>query len=402
VAGAGLVGLAVAVGLGRFAFTPLLPMMLQDGLLDLRQASWLASSNYLGYLLGALACALQPWLWRQLPPALGQAPRLSFARLIRLGLLATVVLTLAMALPWPWAWPGLRLAAGLASALVFVYGSGWSLSQLTRLGKPQWGGLIYMGPGLGIVISGLAGGAMVGREWSSPAAWLCMGVLAVLGTALIWTVLGEAASHEERLVPAIPGSGTAGASHGLSEQALLVLGYGLAGFGYIISATFLPVIARTALPGSVWLDLFWPLFGLGVAVGALLSTRLPSALDKRGLLVASYLVQALGIGVGLFYPSVPGFVVGSVLLGLPFSAISFFAMQEARRIKGGTAASFMGLLTATYGLGQVLGPLLVAELLRHREAARGFDLALLIAAVGLGLGALIFAWMMKQYPMRPA
>jgi MFS family permease len=377
-----LVGLAVAVGLGRFAFTPLLPMMLQDGLLDLRQASWLASSNYLGYLLGALACALQPWLWRQLPPALGQAPRLSFARLIRLGLLATVVLTLAMALPWPWAWPGLRLAAGLASALVFVYGSGWSLSQLTRLGKPQWGGLIYMGPGLGIVISGLAGGAMVGREWSSPAAGLCMGVLAVLGTALIWTVLGEAASHEERLAVAAPAAEATAAGHGLSEQALLVLGYGLA--------------------GSVWLDLFWPLFGLGVAVGALLSTRLPSALDKRGLLVASYLVQALGIGVGLLYPSVPGFVVGSVLLGLPFSAISFFAMQEARRIKGGTAASFMGLLTATYGLGQVLGPLLVAELLRHREAAPGFDLALLIAAVGLGLGAIIFAWMMKQYPMRPA
>jgi len=397
-----LVGLAVAVGLGRFAFTPLLPMMLHDGLLDLRQASWLASSNYLGYLLGALACALQPWLWRQLPGALGQAPRLSFARLIRLGLLATLVLTLAMALPWPWAWPGLRLAAGLASALVFVYSSGWCLSQLTRLGKPQWGGLIYMGPGLGIVINGLAGGAMIGRDWSSPAAWLSMGALAVLGTALIWRVLGEAASHEERLAPAIPGSSTAGASHGLSEQALLVLGYGLAGFGYIISATFLPVIARTALPGSVWLDLFWPLFGLGVAVGALLSTRLPSALDKRGLLVASYLVQALGIVVGLLYPSVPGFVVGSVLLGLPFSAISFFAMQEARRIKGGTAASFMGLLTATYGLGQVLGPLLVAELLRHREAASGFDLALLIAAVGLGLGALIFAWMMRQYPMRPA
>ena len=400
-AGAGLVGLAVAVGLGRFAFTPLLPMMLHDGLLDLRQASWLASSNYLGYLLGALACALQPWLWRQLPRAMGQAPRLSFALLIRLGLLATVVLTLAMALPWPSAWPGLRLAAGLASAVVFVYSSGWCLSQLTRLDKPSWGGLIYMGPGLGIALSGLAGGAMLARDWSSPGAWLSMGALTVLGTALVWTVLGEPASHEERLAAAAPAT-EAAAGHGLCEQALLVLGYGLAGFGYIISATFLPVIARTALPGSVWLDLFWPLFGLGVAVGALLSTRLPSALDKRGLLVASYLVQALGIGVGLFSPSVPGFVVGSVLLGLPFSAISFFAMQEARRIKGGTAASFMGLLTATYGLGQVLGPLLVAELLEHHPPAHGFELGLLSAAAGLGLGAIIFAWMMKQYPARPA
>ena len=376
-------------------------MMLQDGLLDLRQASWLASSNYLGYLLGALACALQPWLWRHLPRALGQAPRLSFALLIRLGLLATVVLTLAMALPWPSAWPGLRLAAGLASALVFVYSSGWCLSQLTRLGKPSWGGLIYLGPGLGIALSGLAGGAMLARDWSSPVAWLSMGALAVLGTALVWTVLGEPASSEERLAPAAPAA-QAAAGHGPCEQALLVLGYGLAGFGYIISATFLPVIARTALPGSVWLDLFWPLFGLGVAVGALLSTRLPSALDKRGLLVASYLVQALGIVVGLFNPSVPGFVVGSVLLGLPFSAISFFAMQEARRIKGGTAASFMGLLTATYGLGQVLGPLLVAELLEHHPPAHGFELGLLSAAAGLGLGAIVFAWMMKQYPIRPA
>lgn len=401
-AGAGLVGLAVAIGLGRFAFTPLLPLMLQGGLLDLRQASWLASSNYLGYLLGALACGLQPWLWRQMPRALGQAPGVSFARLIRLGLLATVVLTLAMALPWPTAWPGMRLAAGLASALVFVYSSGWCLSQLTRLGKPSWGGLIYMGPGVGIAISGLAGGSMLAHGWSSPAAWLSMGVLAVLGTALVWPVLGEPASHEERLAPAAQSADTATAGHGLTEQSLLVLGYGLAGFGYIISATFLPVIARTALPGSVWLDLFWPLFGLGVAAGALLSTRLPTALDKRGLLVASYLVQAVGIAVGLLYPSVPGFVLGSVLLGLPFSAISFFAMQEARRIKGGTAAGFMGLLTATYGLGQVLGPLLVAELVQHHPPARGFELALIGAAAGLGLGAIIYAWMMKQYPTRPA
>jgi hypothetical protein len=163
-------------------------MMLQDGLLDLRQASWLASSNYLGYLLGALACALQPWLWRHLPRALDQAPRLSFALLIRLGLLATVVLTLAMALPWPSAWPGLRLAAGLASALVFVYSSGWCLSQLTRLGKPSWGGLIYMGPGLGIALSGLAGGAMLARDWNSPVAWLSMGAPCARASAAIRSI----------------------------------------------------------------------------------------------------------------------------------------------------------------------------------------------------------------------
>ena len=90
----------------------------------------------------------------------------------------------------------------------------------------------------------------------------------------------------------------------------------------------------------------------------------------------------------------------SFLLGLPFTAMSFFAMQEARRLRGGTAASFMGLLTATYGLGQVLGPLLVAQLLRHTDAARGFDLALGTAGLALLGGALLFGLALKRYPRR--
>ena len=315
----------------------------------------------------------------------------------RTGLLATAVLTLGMALKWPGAWPALRFAAGLASALVFVYTSGWCLSQLARLGHPAWGGAIYAGPGAGIVVSGLAVGAMVSASGSSVLAWLCMAALAGVGAMLAWPTLAQGQSSAERLSAGTPASAGPAPRHPLSEQVLLVLAYGLAGFGYIISATFLPVIARTALPGSVWLDLFWPVFGLGVVLGALLSTRIAADTDRRTLLVGGYLLQAAGIAVGLWSPSVPGFVIGSLLLGLPFTAISFFAMQEARRIRGGTAAAFMGLLTATYGLGQVLGPLLVAELLRHTEAAHGFDLALGTAAVSLLLGAGMFGWMKRRY-----
>ena len=71
VALAGLVSLALAMGIGRFAFTPLLPMMLHDGVVDLPGASWLATANYLGYWLGAVACAFQPMLWRRW----GRAPQ---------------------------------------------------------------------------------------------------------------------------------------------------------------------------------------------------------------------------------------------------------------------------------------------------------------------------------------
>ena len=90
----GLVALAIAMGIGRFAFTPLLPMMLQDGVVNLAGASWLATAHYLGYLLGAMACAAQPALWRRR----GLAP-LRHIRVVRFGLVATVLLTLGMAPP---------------------------------------------------------------------------------------------------------------------------------------------------------------------------------------------------------------------------------------------------------------------------------------------------------------
>jgi len=127
IAWAGLSALAVAMGIGRFAFTPLLPMMLHEGLVGLPMASWLATANYLGYLLGAMACALLPWLPARWPAS---AAWLAPTRLVRAGLAATVLLTLGMALPWPAAWPTLRLLAGVASAFVFVQTSGWALARL--------------------------------------------------------------------------------------------------------------------------------------------------------------------------------------------------------------------------------------------------------------------------------
>ncbi|MGZ5893701.1 MAG: YbfB/YjiJ family MFS transporter, partial [Caldimonas sp.] len=121
---AGLAALAVAMGVGRFAFTPILPMMLRDGGFDLPRASWLASTNYLGYLVGALLCTFDPWLRRRV----GMHNAADGPAQVRRGLAATALLTLAMAPPWPAAWPALRFAAGVVSAYVLVYSSGWCLA----------------------------------------------------------------------------------------------------------------------------------------------------------------------------------------------------------------------------------------------------------------------------------
>ncbi len=400
---AGLVSLAVAMGIGRFAFTPLLPMMLSDGVVDLAGASWLASANYFGYVLGAVLCVAQPAIWQRL----GLAP-FRAAAWVRGGLTATVLLTLGMALPVPVAWPTLRFAAGVASALVFVFTSGWCLARLAERGAPALGGLIYVGPGIGIAVGGLLTSGLVALDSRAASGWLLFGVLAALLAACIWRVFDASAV----LAAAPPATATHAAPAGSEapvepptwrvELGLLTAAYALAGFGYIITATFLPVIARQALANSAWLDFFWPLFGIGSVVGALLSTRLHGLGDLRRLLVGCYLMQALGIAIGLWSPSLAGFAVGSLLVGLPFTALTFFAMQEVRRLRPLRAAPAMGLLTAMYGIGQVLGPQLVAWLLvRSASPAAGFERALEAAAGALLLGAALLAAMSLHFPRRP-
>src|SRR4249920_862217 len=147
------------MGIGRFAFTPLLPMMLHDGVIDLHGASWLASANYLGYLAGALLCTFQPWIWARVPGL----PAVNAPSLVRGGLVATGLLTLGMALPVAASWPLWRAAAGVASAVVFVYTSGWCLARLAQMNAPAVGGAMFVGPGAGIVITGALASGLV--QW---------------------------------------------------------------------------------------------------------------------------------------------------------------------------------------------------------------------------------------------
>jgi MFS family permease len=387
VAVAGLVSLAVAMGIGRFAFTPLLPMMLHDGTVTLHQGGWLATVNYIGYFVGAAVCMFI---------------RPDAVRMVRWGLVATVLLTLGMALPGGMpAWSLWRAAAGVVSAVVMVYTAGWCLQRLAELGKPELAGLIFCGPGLGIVATGLGASGMVAADWHADHGWLAFTVLAVVLVAAVWRIFvapPAAAALASASSPSPAAAETAAAR--LDAQTwVLTFAYGLAGFGYIITATFLPVIAREALPGTVWADLFWPIFGAGVAVGALLGTRVGMAHDNRKLLALLYGMQALGVAIAAVFPSVAGFALSSLLAGLPFTALVAFAMREARRLWGPHAPRLMGLMTASYGLGQIAGPPLATALVARHG---GFASSLACAAAALLLGALVFAWMRRAWPLERA
>jgi MFS family permease len=379
-----MIALAVALGIGRFAFTPLLPLMLHGGgalgqpQIDIQHGGWLASFNYAGYFVGAVTCA---------------ALRVGPARMVRTGLVATALLTLAMGVTNQfWVWAAVRFIAGAVSAWTFVFASQWGLRRLAELGAHGWGGVIYAGPGVGIVGTGLLVSAAGG--YGATAGWLGFGLIAVVLSIAVWPVFraqsgahAGARSGTTTANVAQPSTTQSTTPHQIPHRAdafWLVVLYGIPGFGYIITATFLPVIARHALPGSSWPDLFWPMFGAALIVGALLAARLPGHWDNRTLLAGCYVLQAAGIALGIVWPTAGGFSLGSILIGLPFTAITLFAMREARRLHGDDAAGLMGYATAAYGVGQIVGPLVAAPI---AEKTGSFSPALWLAAGALLLGA---------------
>jgi predicted MFS family arabinose efflux permease len=365
---AGLIALAVAMGIGRFAFTPILPMMQQDAGLSIERGGWLASANYAGYLLGAL-----------LAIRMRVAPTLA----VRAALVAITLGTLAMGVTDGFgAWLALRLIAGIASAWVLIFASASCLERLAPFGRPLLGGAVFAGVGTGIAVAGLVCLALMTAGLGSRPAWLALGVLALLGTAGTWRAIGTPAPRraEPTATPTRarwePGSGR------------LVACYGVFGFGYIIPATFVPAMARQAVHDPLAFGWSWPVFGVAAALSTLAATAFPLAADHRRLWIRGHLVMAAGVALPVVWPGLAGIMIAALLVGGTFVVVTMAGMQEGRRVGGAAGTRLMAAMTSAFAAGQVAGPLLAGQMAGLHG---GFDGALLLAAVLLVASAAALA-----------
>jgi predicted MFS family arabinose efflux permease len=358
---AGLAALAVAIGIGRFAFTPILPMMQEDFGLSVAEAGWLASANYTGYLVGALS-------------AIGL--RLQSTVAIRAGLVVIGLSTLAMGLEHSFMLSAVLLAiAGIASAWVLVFVSTWALERLALLGRSQLSGAVYAGVGTGIVIAGGTCLVVMSLHSRSADAWLSLGAISIAVTAAIWPLLKASASRDP--VPAPTASGIWSA-----EYRRLVLCYGAFGFGYVIPATFLPAMAKEIIPDPQLFGWAWPVFGVAAVVSTVFAAQLKQFLSDRAIWIGGHLVMALGVVIPLFVPGLWGIMIAALLVGGTFMVVTMAGMQEARRAAGPQARALMAAMTSAFALGQILGPVIVSLLVQ-----RGFAPALILAASMLALSA---------------
>ena len=376
---ASFIALIMAMGIGRFSLTPQLPHLISEGQIDLTGAGLIAAANYLGYLLGALDAIR------------AKRPDQVQGRL-HAGLWLCVVLTLISVLAQGF-WPHLllRFGTGIASAWVMVMITSLSQHLAVTANRPRLGALVFAGPGVGVLLTGLL--ALAANLWGQNSAtlWLIYAAAALIMVLAILPILPQpatlpAATHISQLDTRQPGIGRLGAI------------YGLYGLGYIIPATFLSQMASAQFHGQWQADLFWPAFGLCAAIGVvLISLRRPTPGTTGYWLMGGLWIQALGV-LACLLPSSTGLALGVILCGTPFLACMPLVMQRSRELAPHATQRNAALLTACFAVGQLAGPLLAA-LSSHFSGT--LHPALLIAASGLMLAAML-AWRSVSVPAVPA
>jgi len=348
--------LAAGMGVGRFVYTPILPLMHAQAGLSASAGASLATANYIGYLVGALAGILVPRLVRS-------------RAVLRVSLIVLIVTLLVMPLTHAVAaWWALRLLAGVASALVFVIAASSLLSHLRGhpAHLPGWG---FGGVGAGIALSGVV--VLILRsvgDWRS--AWWASAALAAVLAACSWMLRPEPSP--------LPATGPAGAGRPASRPrthrwfSALFACYSLEGVGYIIAGTFLVAAIEQTSPGWIGSGA-WVLVGLAAVPSSAFWAWLSRRWSRPDLLLAALVVQAVGIALPAVLGGVAAAVISAALFGATFLGVATIALAAGAHLQFPRSVA---LLTVGYSVGQILGPLIVTPLLHH-----GYHLALLVAAV---------------------
>ena len=355
---ASFVALMMAMGIGRFALTPQMPHLLSEGQIDLTGAGLIAAANYLGYFVGAVDSIF------------ARSHQHVRGRLYG-GLWLCVLLTLASY----WAngfWPHLllRFGTGVASAWALVMITSLSQPLAIAAGRPRLGALVFAGPGLGIVLTGLLALVSNLSGQSSAALWLIYGTVALVMLLAILPFLPK-----PTLTVTQPTS--AGSNGSIAHLCCIYFLYGL---GYIIPATFLSQMASAQFHGAWQADLFWPCFGLAAALGVgVASLRRKHPNTTRRWLMATLWLQAAGVFACLLGNGW-GLALGVLLCGAPFLACMQLVMARLREVAPHGYQRSTGLLTASFAVGQLSGPLL-ASVSSHLSG--GLQPALVVAGTGL-------------------
>ena len=360
----------VTLGIARFAYTPMMPIMFEQAGLTKVWAGWLATINYLGYMSGALTATLVGNL-------------LLKDRIYRAGLLLAVMTTLMMGLSdSPWVWALSRFIAGFSTASGLLIGSGLMLNWLLRHNHRGEMGIHFSGMGLGIVVVALVVGFSEPLAWAQQ--WCLLGVLGMVFVIPAW-----------RWLPRPETSTMTHLGEALQDRPpsrrffwLMMLVYFCGGFGFVISATYIVAIVENqpALQGQG--DLAFLLLGLCAVPACIAWDFISRKIGVLNALFCAYFIHALGIVLPALADSLLFALLSAALYGFTFVGIVSIVLTMAGRFYPTKPAKLMGTLTMSYGVPQIIAPTIAGYLARETGHYNG-ALYMASAFVVLGLVAIV-------------
>lgn len=376
---AGAIMLMVVHALGRFIYTPLLPHLVDDGLFSASDGAAIATWNYLGYLMGAILAIR----WHRVSQI-----RVMLPAFLVVHVATTVLVTQTDNLT---AISASRWLNGVANGVVFVQAPALILEWLVLRNRSSMSGLVYIGVGLGLLVS--SGLVTVSADWLEGAErWWPAALLSI--PLAIW---GAYRLSKLDLPDEDRGSdGKAVATSPLFDRASvpLFLAYGGAGLGYILPMTFLPLLAKLELEADHWLlDGAWLIVALCTIPAAWLWNRLGTKMGDIPALKLNFVIQLAGVLAAVLWPGAIGLLLCAALVGSTFLGTVLLTQRIARALHPHQGPRLSAAMVALYGFTQMVGPWLTKQWLDAGGT--------LVSAFGIGVGALAFGLIFVFFVPRP-
>ncbi len=344
---AGIVSLFIGVGVARFAYTSLLPSMLNDESLSLTFSGVLASINYVGYLSGALFAIFIKDINTKV-------------KYFRLGLFLCVITTIIMGLTTHELWLLFsRIVAGFGAAMTLVVGAAIVMIKLNFKDKTKAMGIYFSGIAIALAVSDvIARLALSIGSWQS--SWLVLALSAALVAPYSWHILSTDQGARQN-------NKWSYLDRGLFSNfvVILILAYFTEGVGMVVQGTFLPTIVQSlpgleSFSGSTWL-----LVGLVGIPSSIIWMRLAHRHGSINIIIIAMSIQVVGILIPTLSHNLYLNLLSGALYGGTFVGLVALFMHLGGKIAGSNPVMLMGALTTAYGIGQVGAPLYAVALTEH-------------------------------------
>ncbi len=375
---AGIIKLFIGVGIARFAYTTLLPSMLEENIISLTYSGVLASINYVGYLSGAIISIFIKSFNTKI-------------NLFRFGIVFCILTTIVLGISTNEViWFLSRLIAGFASAMLLVVGAAIVMVKLNYEDKTKAMGLYFTGIGIALASSDLISRyVLINYTWET--SWI---VLSICGAILafyplyILSIDKEIKNKNEK--------------HPFDKSLfspfvlLLIFAYFTEGVGFVIQGTFLPTIIKSIDGMQEYAALSWLIVGLVGIPSAIIWMRLAFRFGSVNIIIIAMSLQIIGILLPTMFTNFYASILSGALYGITFVGLVALFMNFGGKLAKKNPVVLMGSLTTAYGIGQVLAPL-YAVTLTQKFGNYDYSLYLTAMIVFIGVIALLFAKRLNSY-----